>query len=385
MARSGGENTRTKGSAALMSRTVTLADIARHCQVAQSTVSLALQGAPRVNPVTRARILAAADALGYNAYSHEAARRLARHRHGRPSRTGLIAILFPQDFLELNYFAVLFHGISAELMQAGYGVLAISLPMTPGALPAVLPPSLLRGEVDAAIIYSLSEELQALLTQLPALTCPVVKFVNPQPGMSCVTADLRQGMYMATQHLLQAGHRELLYLASEAHTADMDVRRAGIRQALADAGLDPQSAYHEIPYEPKWLSPASLPGGTIADPDLYGQGASVLSYLHAHPAITGILCTNDAVAQHVWYTLRRAGYRIPTDYSLIGCDDTDPLLDAAGQNLLTTIRLPLRAMGRAAAQLAVQCVTGAAPAASPQLFPVDLVVRSTTGPVPRRG
>lgn len=368
-----------------MSRTVTLADIASHCQVAQSTVSLALQGAPRVNPATRARILAAADALGYNAHSNEAARRLARHRHGSPSRTGLIAILFPQDFLEFNYFAALFHGISAELMQAGYGVLAISLPMVPGALPVVLPPSLLRGEVDAAIIYSLSEELQALLTQQSALTCPVVKFVNPHPGMSCVTADLRQGMSLATQHLLQAGHRELLYLTSEAHTADMDARRAGIRQALAEGGLDPQFAYHEIPYEPKWLSPVSLPSDTIADSDRCDQGASVLRYLQAHPAITGILCTNDAVAHHVWYTLRRAGYRIPADYSLIGCDDTDPLLDAAGQNLLTTIRLPLRAMGRAAARLAVQHVTGAAPADHPQIFPVELVIRSTTGPVVRHG
>ncbi len=362
----------------IMKSSVTLADIARYCQVAQSTVSLALQGSTRVNSATLGRILSAAEELGYNSYANESARRLARHRHGLPSHTGLIAVLFPQDFMELNYFTALFRGISTELIKSGYGVLAVGLPATTGKLRSALPPSLLRGEVDAVIINTLSDELLDILMSQTKMTFPIVKFVNPNVGMSCIKADIRHGMYLAAQHLIQFGHHEILYISHGNFTPDTNERRDGIIQALVEARIDPQNAFHEIPYEKGWLNPATLENNFLTNPEVCGLGDTLLQYIDAHPTITGLLCANDAVAQHTWYALRRAGYRIPNDFSLIGCDDTDPLLDENGENILTTIRLPLREMGKECARLAVQHIIGEVSSDTTLTIPIELIIRNTT-------
>ena len=365
-----------------MKHTVTLADIARHCKVAPSTVSLSIQGGARVHPATRARVLQAAMELGYSAEMHESARRLARHRFGLPSRTGIIAILFPHNFMETSYFFTLFHGISSELMQTGYGMLAVSLNKTPGTPQSAFPPSLLRGEVDAIIINTLSQDLLNFITQHPAISCPIVKFVNPGPDMSCVTTNNQLGMYQATRHLLAHGHRALLFLSPGNSTRHTEAQRAGIRQALSEFQLNPQQAFHEIPFEEGWLTLDTLRTIDSAHRVKCGVGQSLCRYLADHPEITSLLCCNDAVAHHAWYTLRNAGYRIPDDYSLIGYDDTDPLLNADGENLLTTVRLPLRDMGRAAARLAMQRISGDAPEDRVETFPTELIIRGTTGPAP---
>ena len=85
----------------------------------------------------------------------------------------------------------------------------------------------------------------------------------------------------------------------------------------------------------------------------------VFSCLRQHPQVTAILAINDASAIRTWALLQQGGLCVPDDISLIGFDDTDPVLDAHGQNMLTTVRLPLREFGEMAARQMIDFVQGA--------------------------
>ena len=72
----------------------------------------------------------------------------------------------------------------------------------------------------------------------------------------------------------------------------------------------------------------------------YKQTFRFVQYLKEHQEVTAVMGINDATAQHAWYALARAGYILPLECSIIGFDDTDPLLDAEGNNMLTSVHLP---------------------------------------------
>ena len=104
--------------------------------------------------------------------------------------------------------------------------------------------------------------------------------------------------------------------------------------------------------------------------------------MHAHPEVTGILALNDACALNIWDTLEEIGVHIPQQISLIGFDDTDPYPGERGRNLLTSVRLPLHEMGRDAARVLLQHITGELDHHVEHTCPVRLMVRHSTGCAP---
>jgi LacI family transcriptional regulator len=115
-----------------------------------------------------------------------------------------------------------------------------------------------------------------------------------------------------------------------------------------------------------------------------GEDGGLPALLRAHPEITAIIAHNDPCAIHAILTLRQAGWRVPEDISVIGCDDTNRLLDATGRNILTTVRLPLCELGRCTAQLLLDRIAGRPIADPPPILPTQLIVRGTTAPPARR-
>ncbi len=86
------------------------------------------------------------------------------------------------------------------------------------------------------------------------------------------------------------------------------------------------------------------------------------------------------MALHLWHFLLQEGYRVPEDISLVGFDDTDPMLDAAGQPLLTSVRIPLDDIGATAAELLLQLLDGASSETIHRVLPMELKIRRSTGP-----
>lgn len=370
-------------------KVVTLQDIARHCHVALSTVSLAMRHDPRVKAATRDRVLAAAQELGYNPLRHDAARRLALAKHGQTRINYLIALIFPSNFSRVNYYNAIFRGISEVLMEEGYGLLTVGFPVTyPGDHKNLLPPSFHRGEVDAVLAYGMpwyihnhiKESLSARSTVPPLVT---IIADNPDPQHARVVTDDKYGAYISTRHLLELGHRDLLHIVFGPGLNPLqESRLAGVCRAMREFGLDPQHHLFRFQYDHAWIQP---PAGSLTNADdahpadtAPAANCQLIAFLRAHPRITAILTINDAVAINVWFILQQAGWHLPEEMSIIGFDDTDPLLNFEGKNILTSVRLPLTDIGRESARLAIRLVTQQAASDERIVLPVTLVVRGST-------
>ncbi len=342
----------------------TLQDIAVHCGVARVTVWRALHGdRKRMSAETYARILATAQALQYDVSLHQAARALVNRRTGKRVENQVIALMFPRAF-HREYFHQIFQGILDSLVALDYGVLCYHA----GYAQTPLPIALRRGDVDGLIMYETIDALPVVCRKLRADSHfgdrPLLTLMMEAPGCSAVVTDDCAGGCAAAGHLLDLGHRHLLWhlLDHPAHHR----RAAGFRQAYRARGLDPAAYLHPV----VWTS------------DMTHNHTLQAELLRAHPEITGILAPLDDEAIYAYHQVQEMGKRVPDDISIVGYDDTDPLPDRRGRNLLTTVRLPLAEVGRQAAQLILRRIAGEAPDDVTITLPVELVVRKTTAPPP---
>ncbi len=377
---------------------ITIKDIAAACGVHNTTVSLALRGDTRISEATRARVQAAADTLGYRPSLHAAARRMRFSKANQRLINHAIGLIFPADFTGKPFFAELFRGTLDELTAQGFGVFVqghavYAAPPNTAAPPMVPLPIFDRGELDGLIAVTDA----VLLATLPELRAnpgfadrPIVSLIKAADGCSAIVADEYAGAYQVATHLLDFGHRHLLFFLYGDDTDDRDGRRLdGTLQAVRDFGLDPAQHLHRfVPSAPfPWLDPvtARKPADLHVEQRvvLEADGARLLAYLQAHPQISALLLLNDAMAQHVWFCLQQAGRQVPGDYSLVGFDDTDPMLNEIGHNLLTTVHVPLAEMGQAAARLLIAHLTSDAAPSQHLMLPTQLVIRNSTAP-PRR-
>lgn len=113
----------------------------------------------------------------------------------------------------------------------------------------------------------------------------------------------------------------------------------------------------------------SLEGGQAAASRLLGRG------------VTGIICASDPLAMGAVRAARRRGLGVPSDVSVVGFDDSDFM--SCAEPPLTTIRQPIEAMGRAAAELLRAGIPGGAAPPGELLFEPELVVRGSTAQAPR--
>ena len=363
-------------------KSVTLKDIAARCGLGKSIVSYALRNEPCVKPETRARILAAAAELGYDPAAHESARRLVATRHQRKVLNHLIALALPGDFYQDIYFGEMFRGVMQVMRPAGFDV--IILHPAPGDPEALMSSqSIRRGDVDGIIAFSPGDfdaaDIEALRNHASFRKRPIISLVNPLPTCSNVLTDDVGGAYAAARHFLDLGHRHLLQFTC---WGDTNLRRCrGVRAALTDAGLAPACNLHQVMTQESWLA---YPGTEYHprlrfEQDTARECESTLAqYLSEHREITAVLAWNDACARHIWHDLEDAGMHVPRDISLIGFDDTMPIPDRNGENLLTSVRLPLLEVGRDAAALLLEQLPQEEPSLSEIVLPTELMVRHST-------
>jgi LacI family transcriptional regulator len=372
-------------------RHVTLRDVARQCGMSLTTVSRALNHPEFHKEETVERILSVALELGYNPAYHDSARRLSLRRHGIELLNHQIALVFPQDFAYSNYFRLLFAGIWDVLTPAGFGLVLLK---SSSFVSSQLPVSFARGEIDGVIMHVTPSDWYAAITKLREESNfgprPVMSLLsNSIPGCSSVEVDARCHGYLAVKHLLGLGHRAIMYQIKHIDMQPLwhiSERVAGYQQAMQEHGLDPAihlipvdigAAYWEIANEPKQHHLLSaLPAVPRSDDH------PLLVQLRRHPEVTAVLAHNDASAILIRHVLDFIGIRVPEDMSIIGVDDTDPMLDAEGRNMLTTVRLPLEEAGRLAARELIRQLTDKdeSQQESRHFLPTELIVRGSTAP-----
>ena len=330
-------------------------DVARKAGVSTATVSRALRGLPNVSEQTRAAVTRAASDLGY--VVSRSASRLAT------GRTLAIAVIAP--YLERWFYAHLVAAIEGELRQSGFDALLIGIaePSEHGRDP--FDPTSLRGRVDGVVVLTVPLT-GAELDGLRELALPTVFVGAAVAGAMSVRIDDVAVARLATEHLLQLGHRQIAYVGGDPRqhinfTAPVD-RRAGWLAALREAGVEPDDDW-EVP----GLFTAT--GGLAA-------GERLLS-LPDPP--TAVFCASDDMAVGVLMAARRRGVAVPEQLSVIGVDGAEisELLD------ITTVAQPVEKQGEIAARMVLQALRGEQRRRLEHaVLPVVLHERGTTGPGP---
>ncbi len=329
-----------------------IAEVARAAGVSNATVSRALSGRGSVSPVTRERVIAAANELGY--VVSQAASTLAS---GRNRNVGLVL-----PFLDKWFFTQVLAGAQERLMRAGYDVTLYNLEGDGFERREVFENFLLRRRVDAVIAVSL-ELTETEVAHLHALGKPLVGVGGPIDGVHTLAVDDVRAARLATEHLLGLGHTRIAHIGGDtAYDVDFHLptkRRHGYEEALSAAG---------IPADPSLVVGAdfTVPGGYRAAKQLLGAPADTRP--------TAVFAASDEMAFGAILAARDLGLVVPQDVSVVGIDDHD-MAEFFG---LTTIAHFPRRQGALAVDVLMAELEPGSVAPSETSMPFELVVRAST-------
>jgi LacI family transcriptional regulator len=328
-----------------------IADVAAHAGVGVATVSRVLNGNTNVSPATRARVLAAIDVLNYRPSS------VARNLSLR--RTLVIGVVVP--FFTAPSAVERIRGIVTALEGSPYDLALFDVESADRQRRAF--DLLGRGDrADGLLVVSLVPPPEEL-GRLQAAHLPTVLVDAPHDSLPNVVVDDVAGGEMATRHLLELGHRKIAFVGDKPPDpfrfhASRD-RTTGYEQALGRAG---------VPVRPEYVR-----AGTHSR-HVARSIAEELLRLPDRP--TAIFAASDLQALGVLEAARGLGLAVPGDLSVVGFDD----IDVASYAGLTTVRQPLFESGRRGAVLLLDVLAGVPLAVTTETMPLELVVRTTTGP-----
>jgi LacI family transcriptional regulator len=279
--------------AARVTTVVTLDQVARMAGVSPSTVSRILNGTAEVSEVKRQSVEKAVATLGF--VPNPMARGLAG---GRTLSIGVIT-----QAIDSPFYGMALRGIEQALDQAGYSALYVSGHWDAKAEAKCI--DVLRSRrVDGLIV--LSGRLSDLALKACAKTMPVVVTGRSlkAPGLYSLNFDNFEGGRLATQHLIDLGHRQIAFIAGAPNHPDAAERYRGYRTALESASLG--------------VDPALEISGDFQEE----SGLQAVEKLIAgQQKFTAIFAANDQMAFGAAVGLHRYGLRVPQDVALIGFDD----------------------------------------------------------------
>lgn len=304
-------------------RQPSMADVAQAAGVSAQTVSRTLRGSPNVNPETKRRVLSAVEQVGYRFNS--AARALSS---GRSNTIGLVLLASGGYYSRAAVTA----GVEAAAGAAGYAVsIATIAELDTGLMESSLSKLADQG-VDALIIavplISVTRKIEDVTRDIPT----VVLDGSRMAGARMLGIDQREAGRVATQHLLDLGHRQVWHVAGPDEWIEARQRRQGWQECLTTAGIEALP-----PLEGDW-SPDSG----------YRQGRIIAMI----PEVTAVFVASDEMAFGVIRALRERGRSVPDDVSIVSVDDI--ALAAYCAPPLTTVRQDFYRNGAAAVALLLE-------------------------------
>jgi DNA-binding LacI/PurR family transcriptional regulator len=232
------------------------------------------------------------------------------------------------------FIATLVQSIESATHEQGYTItLASSNDMTEREIRAV---EMLQSRRADGVIITSSRVGALYQERLDKLRVPVVlinslvKYRGQQTFS--IGVDNHHGGYLATNHLIEKGHRRIGYVASPAERSDNEERLNGYRLALAEAGMD--------------SDPALVVQGT-GRPSGGQRALPMLMELEKPP--TAVFCYNDMTAIGLIGAARDAGLSLPRDLAVVGFDDI--VFAQFAHPPLTTIAQPIAGLGQGAMEM----------------------------------
>lgn len=339
-----------------------LRDLSRVLGLSQTTVSRALNGFPEVSEETRARVRAAADLHGYRPSA--AARRLAT------GQSGTLGVVFPhqRNMLGDLLFTEFLAGCVEQASSLGYD---ITLAMASGTQSeeTVYRRAVRSARVDGMILSGpLLDDPR--LDLLRALQMPFIVHGRTRNNTAYASVDIdNEGAFLqATRFLTDLGHSRIALLNGDRSYNFANDRYNGYAAALAQRGLSP-------------LADLCISGPMNEN---HGQReASRLLLLPAAQRPTAFLCSSVGQAQGVARAITQAGLVVGQDISLIAHDDRlHEMRSEVFSPPLTATQSSIGDAGRRVVELLISMLRDPSEPLPQEVWPVDLVVRSSTGPAP---
>ena len=333
----------------------TINDIARLANVSKKTVSRVINESPFVREETRARITEIIKRVGFT--PDPQARALAFRR------SFLIGLIY--DNPNAPYVINFQEGALVALRRAGYELVVHPCDRHSDDFLVDIRRFISRQKLDGVVMLPPVSENPVLADMLRKLECPYIRVISAaldDPKNLIMSMD-RQSAAEVAEHLAKLGHRRIAMIMGPRTYRSAIERLEGFSNALADRGLS--------------LPPEFIAEGAYT----FESGAACADALLARsPRPTAIFAGNDETAAGVYRTAYLRGVKIPDDLTVVGFDDS-PLASRLCPSL-TTMRQPIRDMGRMAAEKLVAKVAGidGGPAITATNVLPHLVVRESSGP-----
>jgi LacI family transcriptional regulator len=325
---------------------VTIRDVATRASVSVATVSKVLNDRHGVAAGTHARVRAVIEELGYEASL--VAQSLRNHR------TNVIGILVAD--LE-PFSAELLKGAADAIRDSGFELVIYSA----GGRTAD------REGWERRYLSRLSGTLiDGAVLVTPTVVdahygAPIVA-VDPHTGPSTlptIDSDNLRGAQLATEHLLELGHRRIAMLTGRPDLQSARLREEGYRKALAAAGVAPDESLIRL-------------GAYNAEV----SAESARELLAGDDRPTAVFAANDTSAIATVDVAVELGLSVPGDLSVVGFDNIPE--SALAQPPLTTVEQPIRTMGHHAIEMLIRLIREDPPETTHITLATRLVVRQST-------
>lgn len=333
-------------------RAPNIRDVAKVAGVSYQTVSRVLNDSPSLRPETRARVLEVIDELGYR--PNQAARALVT------SRSQTIGVLVAARVAAYGVQTILYE-IEDAARQAGYRVAIATSSSDENAVSEALD-QLIGQRAEAVVVVSPQSRVFDALAATP-LRIPFVLLDSSRRDLGhSVAVDQFEGGRLATRHLIELGHTQIVHIAGPQDWIEAEARMQGFLREVSD---------NELMVQPPVLGDWTAEFG-------YRAGRELLN----RADFTAVFCSNDLSALGLLHAFREVDIRVPGDVSVIGFDDVPEA--AHYWPPLTTIRQDFAEVGRRAIGLLLAELGSGGEVFTEAVRP-QLVLRSSTGAPGSRG
>jgi LacI family transcriptional regulator len=330
-------------------------DVARLAGVSTATVSRTLNEPRKVKRLTLESVRNAVDELGYT--PHFGGRALASNK------SNTIGALIPT--MENAIFARGLQALQETLAEAGVTLLIATSGYDPLREYEQIQTLLSRGVDGLLLIGTTRPEKTYSLLRNQNVPVVIAWSFNSESEHLCVGFNNRSAAANLANSVLDYGHRQIAMIAGISKGNDRAADRIkGVRQALRKRDLKfAPNTLIEAPYN---LEEAA-------------QAMATLMALDARP--TAVICGNDVLAAGAIMSAKQMGISVPDDVSIVGFDNID--LASVTTPALTTVHVPHRRMGQAAAKLLLAIGRGEDDLSSIEFQP-ELVMRQSLAAPPDR-
>lgn len=336
-----------------MSEKTTISDVAKKAGVAESTVSLALNDKPHVSDETKEKVFEAARKLDYQ--PHKAAKSLAT------GKSETIGLLIPIELKGVfssttEFFQKMISGMHRATREMGM-TLSLQIVESEEEANQRIKYAARTGKVSGSVITHPTTD-KSYLNAVREYDYPAVFLGDPVDNAPYVDNDNLNVSRVATEHLLQHGHKRIAMLSGPSHLTVSRNRTLGYRSALEEAGL-------------------SFDDDLVWETALHEQSAYETVMEKAHnKSFSAMYVSIEVQTVGAIRALRELNMKVPEDVALVVVGESE--LAKHLSIPITTVDLNTEKLGYLSAKKLIKLVKGEED--QPQLVvPAELRIRESCG------